>query len=578
VSLACGLLLSVALGAGPAAALVRFDFETAYYVHHGRQVWDFSVTRVDSTYHIFYHSIFETTPHASYADTIWHATGRDLAHWDAPVPILFSRTGAWDTTAIWAPDIFRDEANDRWGLAYTGADLAANQRMGMAFSSDLVTWTPAANPVLEPDTLQYAWKPDGAWSDFRDPFVWQEGAQWNLLLTAKQDVGVLYHATSDDLVHWTDVGPFFRNDGPTPARVLESSQHHVIDGVHHLLFGEYNTVGVSHVSAADPADLTMATRTVIDQGYAPELDEFDPGVRIFSRLGVMPSTGPGELSYVVRFDTMLVSPDGLDLAVSKPHPLDAQWQTRTGTSNLGNPVFGDNPLARGEAPVGLVGHGYYGSAEYYQGPLSGRGTPGSQLGPTATGLLESYPFVVEGTRMTLLVGGGDDPKNLYVGLVDTATDSVLVLSTGNGNPHLEPREWDLRPFRGLTCRIRIVDASTDIGGFINVDEIVEVFDAQLAEVPAPAALAGLRAVPNPFNPRTEIRFELPAPCRVEVRVHDLRGRLVWTDGGTDRPAGSAAVAWDGRDRGGRGVAAGAYIYRVLVDGRPAGAGKLSLVR
>jgi len=45
-----------------AQALVRFDFEQKYYQHAGRQVWDFSMIRPDSIYHIFYHSILQQTP------------------------------------------------------------------------------------------------------------------------------------------------------------------------------------------------------------------------------------------------------------------------------------------------------------------------------------------------------------------------------------------------------------------------------------------------------------------------------------------------------------------------------------
>ena len=80
------LCLSLALTlvtACPAAALVRFDFEQKYFRHPGRQVWDFSITRPDSLYHIFYHSILETTPSATQADTIWHAVSPDLLHWQA---------------------------------------------------------------------------------------------------------------------------------------------------------------------------------------------------------------------------------------------------------------------------------------------------------------------------------------------------------------------------------------------------------------------------------------------------------------------------------------------------------------
>ncbi len=571
-------LLLACAAATPAAALLRIDFDQAYYVHPGRQVWDFSVTRVDSLYHIFYHTILESTPHSSYADTIWQASSLDLVHWGEPQPILFSGTGAWDTSAIWAPDIFRDEANDRWALAYTGADQGMNQRLGLAYSQDLVTWSPATNPEHAPNPDFYDWDPTASWSDFRDPYVWRQDGQWHLLLTARRSQGVLYHAVSSRLNAWKDVGPFFVNDGPTPGKVLESCQYHQIGGVHHLLFGEFDTVGISHVSALDPADLTMATRTVIDYGYAPELDEFDRGVFMLSRIGPYTAVEPTRISYAARFDTVRVSPDGLALTVYKPHPLERHWSSRSGTSNLGNPTFGDNPLSRGESSVGLVGNGFYGSQEYFQGPLSGRGVPGSTLGATATGTLISRPFVVTGDRMTLLVGGGQDPEHLYVALVDAATDTILERATGDGDPHLDPRQWNLRPYQGRVCRLRIVDSATGPGGFINVDEIIEVVDSPLAAVPPTVVPGELRAVPNPFNPRTEIRFELAAPARVEIRIHDLRGRLVWSDGGQQRPAGPVAAVWQGRDQADRAVAAGSYLCRVLVDGQPRVAGKLTLVR
>jgi hypothetical protein len=73
--------------------------------------------------------------------------------------------------------------------------------------------------------------------------------------------------------------------------------------------------------------------------------------------------------------------------------------------------------------------------------------------------------------------------------------------------------------------------------------------------------------PNPFNPKTNIAFELPRPARVTLRVYDIAGRLVRTildDVQTE--AGSHAEVWDGRsDRGDR-LASGVYLSRLEVDG------------
>ncbi|MCP4574212.1 MAG: hypothetical protein GY838_17760 [bacterium] len=580
ISAATGLIL-VALGVfvSEGAALVRFDFEQKYHVHPGRQTWDFSVVRDDTVYNLFYHGIPIATPHASAADTIWRATSPDLVHWDVAGPVVLSGTGAWDTSAVWAPDVFRDEAGDRWVMAYTGADARMNQRLGLAFSTNLAHWSAGPNPVLEPDSTVYAWAPSRSWADFRDPFVYRDGGQWHVLLTAAQwlgeRTGILYHAVSDDLVSWSDVGPLFANDGSEPWRVLESPQYHLMGGHHQLLFGEYDTIGVSQVPAQDPDSLTMADRAFIDGGYAPEVDEFDPGVRILSRIVPLPLP-TGGLIYVIRFDTLQVSPDGDALTVLRPHPLDADWE-RSGAATNANPTFGDNPLWRGDPGVNPVGNGYFGSGEYFQGPLSNYPSPGAYLGGWATGELLSRPFTVTGDRMTLLVGGAAKPESLYVALVDADTDQILLSETGSGTPILEPREWSLAGLRGRSCRIRIVDFATGADDVINVDEIVEIDDLGTSDVRRPVLLTH-RAVPNPANPRTEIRCELPHPAAVALHIHDARGRVVWRGPVRTVAAGPMSLAWSGRDDAGREAASGVYFYRVLADGAPVALGKLALVR
>jgi hypothetical protein len=87
----------------------------------------------------------------------------------------------------------------------------------------------------------------------------------------------------------------------------------------------------------------------------------------------------------------------------------------------------------------------------------------------------------------------------------------------------------------------------------------------------------LSCSPNPFNPRTEIRFLTAVPGRATLAVHDLRGNRVATLVDAILPAGEHAAVWDGRDVRGRAVAAGSYLARLST---PAGAStrKLTLVK
>jgi hypothetical protein len=73
----------------------------------------------------------------------------------------------------------------------------------------------------------------------------------------------------------------------------------------------------------------------------------------------------------------------------------------------------------------------------------------------------------------------------------------------------------------------------------------------------------LQNCPNPFNPTTEIGFDLTREETVSLVVHDLSGRRVRTL--LDRVpqgAGRHAVTWDGHDQAGQRAASGLYFYRL----------------
>jgi DNA-binding beta-propeller fold protein YncE len=73
--------------------------------------------------------------------------------------------------------------------------------------------------------------------------------------------------------------------------------------------------------------------------------------------------------------------------------------------------------------------------------------------------------------------------------------------------------------------------------------------------------------PNPMTDDTVIRFAVPdGGEQVSLQIYDARGRLVRTLVDGWQPAGVAAVSWDGRDRAGAAVPAGAYFYRLQSGG------------
>ncbi len=73
-----------------------------------------------------------------------------------------------------------------------------------------------------------------------------------------------------------------------------------------------------------------------------------------------------------------------------------------------------------------------------------------------------------------------------------------------------------------------------------------------------------RVYPNPFNPRTAIKFTLPQAAAVKLQIFNLNGQLVRTLANEDLPAGAHQRRWNARDEHGRRVASGTYLYRLQV--------------
>ncbi len=83
-----------------------------------------------------------------------------------------------------------------------------------------------------------------------------------------------------------------------------------------------------------------------------------------------------------------------------------------------------------------------------------------------------------------------------------------------------------------------------------------------ANAGTPAVTRILPNAPNPFNPQTEIRFELSQPGQARLAIFDVTGRRVKTIHDGHLESGPHSVVWQGRDEGGRPVASGVYYLRM----------------
>jgi len=88
---------------------------------------------------------------------------------------------------------------------------------------------------------------------------------------------------------------------------------------------------------------------------------------------------------------------------------------------------------------------------------------------------------------------------------------------------------------------------------------------------------GVTVFPNPFNPETTFRFNLPDNLPVKLQVFNLTGQLVRTLVDGELPKGAHQRRWNGLNDAGRRAASGVYLYRLHV-GEKVFRGKVRMIK
>ena len=88
-------------------------------------------------------------------------------------------------------------------------------------------------------------------------------------------------------------------------------------------------------------------------------------------------------------------------------------------------------------------------------------------------------------------------------------------------------------------------------------------DSTLFFTPLPQKYGLMQNFPNPFNPLTSIRFELPTMTYVILQVYDVNGRLIDKLADATFEPGVHHLIWDGKDLKGHDVSSGIYFYQIF---------------
>lgn len=108
-------------------------------------------------------------------------------------------------------------------------------------------------------------------------------------------------------------------------------------------------------------------------------------------------------------------------------------------------------------------------------------------------------------------------------------------------------------FDAANSRLYLMDTNNAIVAF-DISGVI-VSNEQLTDVPAVFRLYD--NYPNPFNPSTNIQYDLPVASDVSIKVYDIQGRMIANIDKGQQSAGSYTHRFNAGN-----MASGMYIYRI----------------
>ena len=86
---------------------------------------------------------------------------------------------------------------------------------------------------------------------------------------------------------------------------------------------------------------------------------------------------------------------------------------------------------------------------------------------------------------------------------------------------------------------------------------------ELKENGIPSSFALHDNYPNPFNPKTQIRFNLPQRNDVNIIIYNMLGQKVKVFSMINTPAGTHSITWNAANQNGQPLSAGVYLYQMI---------------
>ncbi|MBE0565598.1 MAG: VCBS repeat-containing protein [Krumholzibacteria bacterium] len=396
--------------------------------------------------------------------------------------------------------------------------------------------------------------------------VWQGAAAWGDY-DNDGDLDLLLTGTDADFVR---VARIYNNDGGVFTDIAASLEGVIFSSV---AWGDYDSDG--------DLDILLAGRTAsvvnISRIYRNDAGTF---VDVAAGLeGVeFSSVAWGDYDSDGDLDILLAGRTASGVTISRIYGNDDGTFTDTGAGLVGvylsAVAWGD---CDNDGDLDILLTGYRASnvhiARIYENTTGSANTIPSapaNLGASLSGGIATFTWdagsdnetPAAGLSYNLRVGTTPGGSELSAAMADSASGYRRLPAGGNAQQRLS---WSLdfsavAPDATLYWSVQTVDTGFAGSAFAAEQSLEPGSVSAVAELPTRFALHP--NYPNPFNPSTTLRFDLPQAGKVELTIYDTAGRRVRTLVRETLAAGRQEVVWRGRDDGGRQVASGVYFYRL----------------
>ena len=195
---------------------------------------------------------------------------------------------------------------------------------------------------------------------------------------------------------------------------------------------------------------------------------------------------------------------------------------------------------------------------------------------TVTATLDGKALAEDATVRLAIDNASTATRDLdYAALFTPRIEIEAGSITGTVNFYVDPRSDNLEEGDEV---IRLIGTIDGLEGDEVEITISGTAAAKAAIQTRPEAFALANNYPNPFNPSTTIKYELPQAADVELTVYNVVGQAVRTLVAEYQSAGRYAVEWDATNDSGHSLSSGMYFYRLQAGGEFRAVKKMLLLK